>query len=45
VDAIAAGSASRARAAMVDVISLGQARIAAKMRARKITRIRLRKRK
>jgi DNA-binding FadR family transcriptional regulator len=45
VDAIAAGSASRARAAMVDVISLGQARIAAKMRVRKVTRTRARKRK
>jgi len=35
VNAIAAGSVSRARSAMVAVISLGQARIAAKARAKK----------
>jgi len=45
VDAIAAGSAARARKAMIDVISLGQARIASKLRARKAARARARKRK
>jgi DNA-binding FadR family transcriptional regulator len=42
VDAIAAGNGARARAAMVGVISLGQARIAAQ--ARKAARARRRKR-
>lgn len=45
VDAIAAGSPPRARAAMLGVINLGQARIAARVRARKAARGRLRKRK
>jgi DNA-binding FadR family transcriptional regulator len=44
VDAIAAGNPDRARAAMLGVISLGQARIAAKLRARKVARARSRKR-
>lgn len=43
VDAIAAGDAARAHAAMGDVISLGQARIAARLRARKAQRRRRRK--
>jgi DNA-binding FadR family transcriptional regulator len=38
VDAIAAGNAARARAAMVGVINLGQARIAERMGSRKIGR-------
>jgi DNA-binding FadR family transcriptional regulator len=45
VEAIAAGNPTRSRAAMVDVISLGQARIASKLRARKAARTRARKRK
>lgn len=38
VDAIAAGNAARARAAMVAVIKLGQDRIAARMRSNKVRR-------
>ncbi len=44
VDAIAAGNAARASAAMVNVISLGQARIAAKLRAKARSRGKSRKR-
>jgi DNA-binding FadR family transcriptional regulator len=44
VDAIAAGSPVRARAAMVGVISLGQARIAARTKAGKAGRSRIRRR-
>jgi DNA-binding FadR family transcriptional regulator len=45
VDAIAAGNATRARAAMINVISLGQQRIAAKLRLQARSRAKARKRR
>ncbi|MEO6366435.1 MAG: FadR/GntR family transcriptional regulator [Steroidobacteraceae bacterium] len=45
VDAIASGNPARSRAAMLAVISLGQARIASKLRSRKAARLRARKHK
>jgi DNA-binding FadR family transcriptional regulator len=45
VDAIVAGKPERARSAMTAVINLGQARIAAKLRAKKAARKLLRRRK